>query len=164
MAENTEISWADDTKTLRANPVTGRPGPAPHAPRSGDKKQARQRINVEVREGRRAHPNNLACTDCGHCWSGGEQRHEYDHHLGYDAAHHLDVQPVCTLCHAKRDNAKAHQSHCNQGHEFTTENTARKPTGQRVCIACRRERDRKRQRPEGYWKAVNARRYPDGRK
>ena len=84
------------------NPATGRPGPAPRPPRSGDKKQARQRINVEVRSNRRRHPNALSCVDCGHVHSAGERRHEYDHYLGYDAEHHFDVEPVCTKCHAAR--------------------------------------------------------------
>lgn len=81
-------------------------GPPPFAPRSGDKKQARQRINVEVREGRRPHPNRLPCTDCGHVWKVGERRHEYDHHNGYGAEHHYDVEPVCTTCHAARESAR----------------------------------------------------------
>jgi hypothetical protein len=84
------------------NPSTGRPGPAPHPPRSGDRKQARQRINVEVRTKRRPHPNSLPCTDCGHVWRERERRHEYDHHQGYAADHHYDVEPVCTLCHRRR--------------------------------------------------------------
>lgn len=84
------------------NPVTGRPGPAPNPPRSGDKEQARQRINVEVRTGRRPHPNTLPCTDCGHVWSVGERRHEYDHHHGYEPAHHLEAEAVCTKCHRRR--------------------------------------------------------------
>ena len=53
------------------NPITGRPGPAPKPPRDGDRKQARQRINVEVQAGRRPHPNSLPCTDCG-LWCAGE--------------------------------------------------------------------------------------------
>jgi hypothetical protein len=84
------------------NPTTGRPGPAPKPPRDGDKEQARQRVNVEVRTGRRPHPNALPCTDCGHVWSTGERRHEYDHHHGYAAAHHYDVESVCTVCHRAR--------------------------------------------------------------
>lgn len=59
------------------NPITGRPGPAPKPPRDGDRRQARQRINVEVRHGWRPHPNTIPCTDCAHVWSDGERRHEY---------------------------------------------------------------------------------------
>lgn len=84
------------------NPETGRPGPVAAAPRDGDKAQARHTVNVEVRTGRRPHPNTLPCTDCGHVWKRGERRHEYDHHLGYGAEHHRDVEPVCTTCHARR--------------------------------------------------------------
>lgn len=88
------------------NPATGRPGPAPHPPRDGDKLQARQRINVEVRTGRRPHPNTLACVDCGHRWAPGERRHEYDHHHGYGAEHHYCVEPVCTKCHRARNDQR----------------------------------------------------------
>ncbi len=83
------------------NPLTGRPGPAPKPPRSGDKKQARQRINVEVRTGRRPHPSKIPCADCGHI--GADRRHEYDHYLGYDADHHYDVEAVCSVCHHLRE-------------------------------------------------------------
>lgn len=69
-------------------------------PRDGDRAQARQRINAEVKSGRRPHPNTLPCADCGHVWIEGGRRHEYDHHLGYGAAHHGDVQAVCTTCRA----------------------------------------------------------------
>lgn len=88
------------------NRTTGRPGPAPQPPRDGDRAQARQRVNVEVRTGRRPHPNVLPCVDCGHVWSPGERRHEYDHHLGYAAEHHYDVQPVCTTCHRARSDQR----------------------------------------------------------
>ena len=84
------------------NPVTGRPGPAPNAPRDQDKKQARHLINMEVQGGRRPHPNALPCADCGHIWRPGERRHEYDHYKGYAAENHCEVQPVCTLCHHRR--------------------------------------------------------------
>lgn len=33
------------------NHITGKPGPCPNPPRDGDKKQARKRINVEVKTG-----------------------------------------------------------------------------------------------------------------
>lgn len=134
------------------NPLTGRPGPAPQTPRDGDKEQARQRINVEVREGRRPHPNSIPCVDCGHVWGPGERRHEYDHHLGYAAEHHYDVQSVCTLCHAKRDNLSKRKSVCLRGHPYTTANTITKSNGTRCCRECVRAKDRRRRGKE-YWRA-----------
>ena len=132
-------------------------GPQPYLPRDGDKRQARQRINVEVRTGHRPHPNALACVDCGHIWSGGERRHEYDHYLGYSAEHHYDVQPVCTLCHANRDNPRV--THCSRGHEFTVENTYQKSNGARSCRACMRIWEKARgPRGSEFWKVVNAKR------
>lgn len=147
------------------NPLTGRPGPAPKQPREGDKAQARQRVNVEVRTGRRPHPNALPCADCGHVWTRGERRHEYDHVRGYGAAAHLDVESVCTRCHAARDSLKAKQTHCSKGHAFDAENTGRKPNGTRFCKTCRRAFEKTRQpRGSAYWRKVNAkRRGTDGR-
>lgn len=150
MADQTAISWCDSTK---------RPGPAPKPPRDGDKAQARQRINVEVRTGRRPHPNSLACVDCGHVYAPGERRHEYDHHLGYAAANHYDVQPVCTTCHAERDSARKAQTHCVRGHEFTPDNTYIAGNGTRHCRACSAIHDRERgPRGSEYWRAINQRR------
>ncbi len=85
----------------RINPLSGRSGPLPAMPRDGDKKQARHKVNLEVRSGRMARPSNIACVDCGHLGDG--PRHEYDHHLGYSAAHHLDVEAVCAPCHHTRE-------------------------------------------------------------
>ena len=151
MGDTTLISWCDATAETR------RPGPSPAPPRDGDKKQARQRINVEVRTGRRPHPNTLPCVDCGHVWSEGERRHEYDHHRGYDAAHHYDVVPVCTVCHARRDSIKARATACVHGHEFTADNTGYKPNGTRFCRECRRAYDRNRH-DAAHWRAYRARR------
>lgn len=136
------------------NPETGRPGPAPKPPRDGDKLQARQRVNVEVRTGRRPHPGSLPCADCGHI--GDDRRHEYDHHLGYAAEHHLDVEAVCTLCHAARDSSKANATYCVRGHEFSPANTFFKSNGTRGCLECRRLHDRGR-RDAAYWRAYRAR-------
>lgn len=133
-----------------------RPGPAPFPPRSGDKEQARQRINVEVRSGRRPHPNTLPCVDCGHVWKKGERRHEYDHHKGYAAKNHLNVVPVCTTCHAKRDNPKARQTHCEAGHRFTESNTKFRANGTRECRECSRIRKRKVRTAE-WWVAYRKR-------
>lgn len=147
----TKIEWTEATWRCRF-------GPPANAPRDGDKRQARRRINVEVREGRRPHPNTLPCVDCGHIWSRGERRHEYDHHRGYAAAHHYDVIAVCTRCHHVRDNARLRRTHCPKGHELTPENTMRPKAGGRRCRECTRNHDRSRIRPPGYWKGVNARR------
>ncbi len=127
-------------------------GPVPNPPRDGDKKQARQRINVLVRTGRLAHPNDLPCRDCGHAWKPGERRHEYDHHRGYAAAHHYDVEPVCTTCHAKRDSSRKAQTHCVHGHAFDEANTITAPNGTRHCRECRRAHDRSRGRDAAFWR------------
>lgn len=135
------------------NSLTGRPGPAPNPPRSGDKKQARQRINLEVKNGRRPHPNALPCVDCGHLWRPGERRHEYHHHKGYAAEHHYDVEAVCTRCHARRDHGEI--THCIRGHAYTPENTVRKSNGTRSCRECRRMRDRARH-DAAFWRTRRA--------
>jgi hypothetical protein len=44
-------------------------------------------------------PESLPCSDCGH--TGEDRRHEYHHHKGYAAAHHLDVVVLCSLCHGR---------------------------------------------------------------
>lgn len=138
----------------RVNPLTGRPGPVPAPSRDGDKLQARHRVNVEVRLGRRANPNALPCSGCGHI--GADRRHEYHHHLGYAAEHHFDVEPLCTVCHAARHNIK---THCLRGHVLDDANTAINANGTRACRACRRERERKRApRSSEYWRKVNRRR------
>jgi hypothetical protein len=147
MAEISGISWTDATSA-----TARRSGPPPLPSRDGDKKQARQRINVEVRTGRRPHPNSLACVQCGHTWQPGERRHEYDHHLGYAAEHHYEVQPLCTRCHTAKDSEKAQRTHCIKGHEFTLENTGRKPNGTRFCRTCHREFDKSRRNAE-FWRA-----------
>lgn len=127
----------------------GRHGPIAKPSREGDKEQARARVNAQVQKGERPHPNTLPCVDCGHEWKEGERRHEYDHHKGYGAAHHYDVEPVCTTCHARRDSPKAQQTKCARGHDFTPANTYRKKNGNRICRTCRREHDRRRSGKRG---------------
>lgn len=137
----------------------GESGPDPKPPRDGDKMQARRRINVEVRTGRRPHPNKLPCTFCGHIWKRGERRHEYHHHLGYKSEHHYDVIALCTICHARDDDNKARMTRCKRGHEFSPENTIRTLIGHRICRACKAMRNRERRiRPPGYWRTINAKR------
>ena len=73
------------------------------AARDDDVAQARGRVNHLVRIGVIPAPHQLLCYDCGHPWSPGGSRHEYDHHLGYAAEHHEHVQAVCSRCHAQRE-------------------------------------------------------------
>ncbi len=75
--------------------------------RDGDKDQARQTVNGQIRYGARPHPNQLPCVKCGHVWKEGERRHEYDHHKGYAAAHHEDVIALCTNCHHGETDSRA---------------------------------------------------------
>jgi hypothetical protein len=126
--------------------------------RDGDKEQARGRVNHLVNIGLLSNPNDLPCTDCGHT-DVKERRHEYDHYLGYEAKHHEDVEPVCTLCHAKRDSKRAGQSHCIHGHEFTAGNVSIAGNGTRHCKTCMKlhEKNRPPRGPE-YWAKVNAKR------
>ncbi len=84
----------------KARPMPGRTFvPA----RDGDVRQARRRVNYLVETGLIPPANSLPCTECGHLWALGERRHEYDHHLGYDAEHHEHVEAVCTTCHHRRE-------------------------------------------------------------
>lgn len=131
---------------------------APNPPRDGDKVQARMTIAYEIRIGRRPHPNTLRCVDCQHQWMPGERRHEYDHHLGYAAEHHRDVEPVCTTCHHARDNVKKRWGTCIRGHAFTPENTIIKPNGTRKCRECSRAYDRGR-RDAAYWRSYREKRH-----
>lgn len=147
MGENGKAAWM-----VAVKPATS--GPLAKPPRDGDKLQARQRINVEVRTGRRPSPNSFPCADCGHF--GDDRRHEYHHYRGYAAENHSDVMPLCTACHSRRDNPPA--THCKHGHEFTEKNTIIKTNGMRQCRECRRSYDRRRKRPLGFWKSINERR------
>lgn len=137
------------------NPKTGRPGPQPKKFVSGDKEQARHRVNREVAAGALPNPNSVPCADCGHI--GNDKRHEYDHWNGYDADHFLDVQSVCTACHAKRDSSKKKQTHCIHGHEFSKENTLIKANGCRQCRECSRIRNRAR-RDAAFWREYRRKR------
>lgn len=75
-------------------------------PRDGDARQARQRVRRQILNGERPEANSVPCTDCGHIWSHGQRRHEYDHYVSYDADDHLEVEAVCTRCHKARGRAR----------------------------------------------------------
>ncbi len=69
---------------------------------------ARNMVARAIRRGALPHPNDMPCQDCGHIqFPNGTRaertRHEYDHVAGYSSEHHLNVEPVCTLCHAERE-------------------------------------------------------------
>jgi hypothetical protein len=85
-----------------------RPEPGRHfvAPRDGDRLQARRRVNYLVDAGLIPAPNSVPCADCGHPQGDEARRHEYDHHLGYAAEHHEDVQAVCSKCHHAREESR----------------------------------------------------------
>lgn len=137
MAETTNISWA-----------------------KADKIAARVAVNAAVAAGRLPSAKSRPCTDCGQVWVRGLSRHEYDHHLGYAPENWLEVEPVCSKCHKKRDSPKAAQTHCKRGHEFTPENTGRKSNGTRFCRACRPiiDNNQRRGRDAAYWRTYRAER------
>jgi hypothetical protein len=74
-------------------------------------RKARRAVNAEVREGKRPHPNTIACVDCGHRHlEPGDRRHEYDHTGDYnDEGQWTKVESVCTDCHHKRTAARTQQ-------------------------------------------------------
>lgn len=116
MGEQTAISW---TKAMKAS--------------------ANQAVHLEVRAGIRPHANTLPCTNCGHVYSPGERRHEWDHYLGYDRENWFSVVVLCTRCHHAKG-AKATQTHCIRGHLFDRANTHINSNGTRRCIACQKIR------------------------
>ncbi len=100
----------DATYQKKARP--GPFGPKPKPGRDGDKRQARARVNILVKRGQLPRPNTLPCDTCGHVWQDGDAQHEYHHHKGYAAAHHLDVIPLCNPCH--RRSQREEKSHGGQ--------------------------------------------------
>lgn len=47
---------------------------------------------------------------------------------------------------ANGEDAVRHRTHCHDGHEFTPENTRFESNGQRRCVICTREKERRRSR------------------
>lgn len=76
----------------------------PRGQRYPEHDRARHAVERAVLAGRLPRPRDLPCTDCGHV--GEDPRHEYDHHLGYDSAHWLDVEVVCAVCHKARERGR----------------------------------------------------------
>jgi len=79
----------------------------PRGKRDPMRELARGVVNRSVLAGRLPAANTLPCSDCGHVITPeSPRRHEYDHFLGYEPEHQLDVQAVCTLCHADREKGR----------------------------------------------------------
>jgi len=72
-----------------------KPHNPPREAYSGNKRQARARVNYLVKIGKLPRPADLPCRECG------AQAAHYDHHLGYDWWHHEDVIALCAPCHAR---------------------------------------------------------------
>ena len=96
--------------------------PRQHIPRDGDAAQAHGWVNYQVRLGRFPRASTVPCIDCG------RPAHDYDHHLGYGATHHLDVQPVCRGCHMRRGVARGERK------------PPPKRTNVSICAVCGTER------------------------
>lgn len=137
-------------RTYVARPRRSKKGSFFAPTRDGDRIQARSRVNQAVNSGLIPDPNDLPCTDCGHVF-GDDMDHEYDHYMGYGAANQLDVQPVCTRCHGKREMGR--RKTCKHGHDLSLSKIDK--NGHRPCIVCRREKDRKR-RSADYWREWRA--------
>jgi hypothetical protein len=74
------------------------------------RRKARRAVTSAVRKGELPSPNRLPCIDCGKTWRRGQPRHEYDHYLGYEPEHWLDVQAVCSYpCHRARERERTRQ-------------------------------------------------------
>lgn len=69
--------------------------------RHPEKVQARNAVTHAIERERIAPAKELPCIDCG------RPAARYDHFKGYSRLHWLDVQPVCTLCCARREKARA---------------------------------------------------------
>lgn len=67
-----------------------------HQLRYPERDKARVAVARAKKAGRLPKASDLLCVDCG------RQAQEYDHYLGYNEEHWLDVQPVCKPCHERR--------------------------------------------------------------
>lgn len=71
----------------------------------------------------------------------GERCHVH-HRCGVTDCVNPDHLEMLTPAEHGKLSAKAQQTHCRRGHEFTEENTARKPNGTRQCRICWRAKQR----------------------
>lgn len=101
----------------------------------------------------RGHPHEHPCQNCGQQardWAyDGKDPDELigisNSSTGTTAPYSLNMDhyvPLCRSCHTLLDpNHNRDKTHCNDGHEFTPENTYINPKGSRCCRTCLRRRD-----------------------
>ena len=70
----------------------------------GYRGKARQAVSNLIRAGKLPRADDVPCADCGHI--GASQKHDWDHHLGYQPEHYTDVESVCRICHVKREESR----------------------------------------------------------
>lgn len=88
-----------------------RPGNPGRPPKDGDIKQAQRTIWTMIERGELKKADCYPCADCGHHNDFRKpRRHEWDHYLGYAAAHHKDVEAVCVCCHKARENGRTKEA------------------------------------------------------
>jgi hypothetical protein len=68
----------------------------PRAPKLKQHNIARSIMRNEIARNCMRPARMFPCVDCG------AQARDYDHHMGYEERHALDVEPVCRPCHNKR--------------------------------------------------------------
>ena len=64
-----------------------------------DRKKVRARWTVanNIKSGKISRVSTQKCFDCNN------DANEYDHYLGHEYKHRLDIQAVCYICHRKRE-------------------------------------------------------------
>lgn len=93
----------DSSGTNIERPARTRPAGKPRTKaRDGDKRQARRRVQTLILNGTLPAPADVPCVDCQ-----AVPGREYDHHLGYGADHHEDVEALCAGCHHAREAERA---------------------------------------------------------
>lgn len=103
-----------------------------------DKHRAHGAIWRAVSTGKIPRAKELICVDCG------RPAQDYDHYLGHDRTHYLDVQPVCKKCHAirERDRGASKQNPCtNPNHLSKIQYEGFNGNLYWACFECHKKRD-----------------------
>jgi len=89
-------------RPAKPKPRTNRPKRMPLPLRFGDRKQAYNRIALQVRTGARPDPNSKPCSDCGKTCEASGFKHVYGFPNGWDPHHPLAVVVLCQRCLRQR--------------------------------------------------------------